>query len=195
MSPATLTAIDPTVSAPDSYAISLQPGVNADAYANTLQNTLGGSYNVNTRGGSGKALLAVVTLVAMLTLLIIAVAALGVLNTVALQIRERAHDIGIFKALGMTPRQTLTMVICSVGITGLVAGIVAVPAGILLHHQVLPAMAHAANSGLPASLISIYSAPEMVILALAGLVIAIAGALVPASWAANSRTATALRTE
>ena len=71
----------------------------------------------------------------------------------------------------------------------------AVPAGILLHHNVLPAMAHAANSGLPASLISVYSAPEMVILALAGLVIAIAGALLPASWAANSRTATALRTE
>lgn len=56
-------------------------------------------------------------------------------------------------------------------------------------------MAHAANSGLPASLISVYPAQEMVILALAGLVIAIAGALVPAGWAANSRTATALRTE
>ena len=169
--------------------------MNADAYASALQTTLGNGYHVNTRGGGGKALLAVVTLVAMLTLLIIAVAGLGVLNTVALQIRERAHDIGIFKALGMTPRQTLTMVICSVGITGLVAGIVAVPAGILLHHRVLPAMAHAANSGFPPSLISVYSAPEMVLLALAGLVIAIAGALVPASWAANSRTATALRTE
>jgi putative ABC transport system permease protein len=195
MSPAMLTAIDPTVTGPGNYDASLKPGVNADAYASTLQNTLGDTYNVNAFGGSDKALLAVVTLVAMLTLLIIAVAGLGVLNTVALQIRERAHDIGIFKALGMTPRQTLTMVICSVGITGLVAGIIAVPAGILLHHQVLPAMAHAANSGLPASLISIYSAPEMVILALAGLVIAIAGALAPASWAANSRTATALRTE
>jgi putative ABC transport system permease protein len=131
----------------------------------------------------------------MLTLLIIAVAGLGVLNTVALQIRERAHDIGVFKALGMTPRQTLTMVICSVGITGLLAGIIAVPAGIVLHHAVLPTMAHAANSDLPASVISVYSVPEMVILALAGLVIAIAGALLPASWAANSRTATALRTE
>ena len=195
MSPATLTAIDPTVTGPGSYAVSLKPGVNADAYASTLQSTLGGSYNVNADSGGGKALLAVVTLIAMLTLLIIAVAGLGVLNTVALQIRERAHDIGIFKALGMTPRQTLTMVICSVGITGLVAGIIAVPAGILLHHNVLPAMAHAANSDLPASLLSVYSAPEMVILALAGLVIAIAGALVPASWAANSRTATALRTE
>jgi len=95
----------------------------------------------------------------------------------------------------MTPRQTLTMVVCSVGITGIVAGIVAVPAGILLHHNVLPAMAHAANSGLPPSVLSVYSAPEMTILALAGLVIAIAGALLPASWAANSRTATALRTE
>ncbi|HCU97228.1 MAG TPA: ABC transporter permease [Actinobacteria bacterium] len=195
MSPATLTAIDPTVTGPGSYAVSLKPGVNADAYASALQSTLGDSYSVNTYGGGDKALLAVVTLVAMLTLLIITVASLGVLNTVALQIRERAHDIGIFKALGMTPRQTLTMVICSVGITGLVAGIIAVPAGILMHHNVLPAMAHAANSGLPASLLSVYSAPEMVILALAGLVIAIAGALAPASWAANSRTATALRTE
>jgi putative ABC transport system permease protein len=195
MSPGTLTAIDPAVTGPGFYAVSLKPGVNADAYASALQGTLGDSYNVNSNGGNGKALLAVVTLITMLTLLIIAVAGLGVLNTVALQIRERAHDIGIFKALGMTPRQTLTMVICSVGITGLVAGVIAVPAGILLHHQVLPAMAHAANSGLPASLISVYSAPEMVVLALAGLVIAIVGALAPAIWAANSRTATALRTE
>jgi putative ABC transport system permease protein len=83
------------------------------------------------------------------------------------------------------------MVICSVGLTGFVA----VPAGVLLHHDVLPTMAHAANSGLPASLLSVYSAPEIVILALAGLVIALAGALAPATWAANSRTATALRTE
>jgi putative ABC transport system permease protein len=157
--------------------------------------TLGNSYSVFADSGGAAQLLSVVTLVAMLTLLIIVVAGLGVLNTVALQIRERAHDIGIFKALGMTPRQTLTMVVCSVGITGLVAGIVAVPLGILLHHKVIPAMAHAANSGLPTSVFTVYSAPEVVILALAGVVIAIAGAMVPASWAANSRTATALRTE
>jgi putative ABC transport system permease protein len=194
MSPATLTAIDPTVTGPGSFGISLRPGVNASDYAVALQNALGTSYFVGT-GGGGQALLAILTLVTMLTLLIIVIAGLGVLNTVALQIREKAHDIGIFKALGMTPRQTLSMVVCSVGITGLVAGIVAVPVGILLHHNVLPAMASAANSGIPASVMSVYSAPEVVLLALAGLVIAIAGALAPASWAAGSRTATALRTE
>jgi putative ABC transport system permease protein len=41
----------------------------------------------------------------------------------------------------------------------------------------------------------VYSAPELVLLALSGLVIAVVGALLPASWAARSRTATALRTE
>lgn len=131
----------------------------------------------------------------MLTLLITVVAGLGVLNTVALQTRERAHDIGIFKALGMTPRQTLTPVVCSAGITGLVAGVIAAPAGVLLHHGVIPAMVHAANSGYPANLMSVYSLPEMVLLALAGLAIAVAGALAPAAWAASSRTVTALRTE
>src|SRR6185437_1940460 len=105
MSPATLTAIDPTVTGPGYYDVSLKPGVTAAAYASALQNTLGDSYLINLHGGSDKALLAIVTLIAMLTLLIIAVAGLGVLNTVALQIRERAHDIGVFKALGMTPRQ------------------------------------------------------------------------------------------
>jgi putative ABC transport system permease protein len=195
MSQATLTALDPTAGGASQYMISLKPGVNADNYASGLQTALGVAYFVNANEGGGKALIAITTLVAMLTLLIIAVAGLGVLNTVALQIREKAHDIGVFKALGMTPRQTLTMVVCSVGITGLVAGIIAVPAGIILHHNVLPAMAHAANSGLPASVISVFSLPEMIGLALAGLVIAVAGALAPATWAARSRTATALRTE
>jgi putative ABC transport system permease protein len=131
----------------------------------------------------------------MLTVLIMIVAGLGVLNTVALQIRERAHDIGVFKALGMTPRQTLAMIVCSVGLVGLVAGIVAVPAGVFLHDQVLPAMAHAANSGIPPSLLSVYAPWAIVLLALAGLAIAVVGALGPAAWAARTRTAFALRAE
>jgi putative ABC transport system permease protein len=118
-----------------------------------------------------------------------------VLNTVALQIRERAHDIGVFKSVGMTPRQTLAMVVCSVAAVGLVAGTIAVPAGVYLHDGVVPTMAHAANSDIPASLLSVFLPWEFVLLALAGLAIAMVGALGPASWAAGSRTAFALRAE
>jgi putative ABC transport system permease protein len=194
--PATLSAVDPSAGSVGRYQIAVRPGVNPQAYANQLQAALGDDYGIPGAGGGGaQELLAITALVTMLTVAIIVVAGLGVLNTVALQIRERAHDIGIFKALGMTPRQTLTLVICSVGITGLVAGVIAVPAGVLLHHSVVPAMTRAANSGYPPNLMSVYSLPEMVLLALAGLAIALAGALAPASWAANSRTATALRSE
>jgi putative ABC transport system permease protein len=101
----------------------------------------------------------------------------------------------VFKSVGMTPRQAIAMVICSVGAVGLIAGIVAVPAGVFVHHGVLPAMGHAANSDLPSSVISVYPLWEIVVLALAGLVIAVAGALGPAGWAARSRTAFALRAE
>ena len=136
-----------------------------------------------------------VTLVAMLTIVIIVVAGLGVLNTVALQVRERAHTIGVFKAVGMIPLQTLVMIVCSVAVAGLLAGIVAVPAGVALHHSVVPVMASGANSGTPPSLLSVYTPWEFILLALAGLVIAVAGALGPASWAARARTAFALRAE
>jgi putative ABC transport system permease protein len=194
MSPATLAAIDPATSGAGQYGVSLKPGVSADSYATSLSAALGSGYLVGTHSAD-KALIAITTLISMLTLLIIAVAGLGVLNTVALQIRERAHDIGVFKAIGMTPRQTLVMVVCSVAATGLAAGIIAVPAGIALHRNVLPVMAHAANSDLPGSVGAVFSPPEMIGLALAGLVIAVAGGLAPAFWAARSRTATALRTE
>ena len=124
-----------------------------------------------------------------------AVAGLGVLNTVVLQIRERVHDIGVFKAVGMAPWQTMVMVVCSVAGIGLVAGLIAIPVGVVLHHYVLPVMGHAAQTDVPPSVLNVYRAWELVLLALAGLVIAVVGALAPAGWAAKTRTAFALRAE
>ncbi len=79
-------------------------------------------------------------LVGTLTLMLVAVAGLGVLNTVVLETRDRVHELGVFKALGMAPRQTVTMVLTSVGGIGLVAGAAGVPAGVALHRFVTPLM-------------------------------------------------------
>jgi putative ABC transport system permease protein len=193
-SPATLAAVDPGVGVQE-FDVSLQPGTNPQAYANAMSAKLGSAYYTDASQGGGGVFAAVETLVTMLTILIMVVAGLGVLNTVALQIRERTHDIGVFKSVGMTPRQTLAMILCSVAAVGLFAGIIAVPAGMYLHDGVVPTMAHAANSGVPASLVTAYLPWEVVVLALAGLAIALAGALGPASWAAGTRTAFALRAE
>jgi putative ABC transport system permease protein len=160
-----------------------------------LSAQLGPVYSVNVMSDNSPVFDAVLALVSLLTILLVAVAGLGVLNTVVLQLRERVHDLGVFKAVGMTPRQAIAMVICSVVAVGLVAGVVAVPLGVLLHHGIVPVMAHAANSGVPSSMVSVFTLPELIVLALAGLIIALAGALGPASWAARSRTASALRAE
>ena len=134
-------------------------------------------------------------LIALLTLALATVAGLGVLNTVLLQTRERVHDLGVFRAVGMTPRQTVSMVLCWVAGIGLLAGVAAVPAGIALHHYLIPGMARAAGTALPGSILDVYGTGLIIALALAGPVIAIAGALAPASWAAAARTDSALRTE
>jgi putative ABC transport system permease protein len=118
-----------------------------------------------------------------------------VLNTVVLQTRERVHDLGVFKAVGMTPRQLTAMVVCSAAGVGLIAGLAAVPAGVALQRYVLPVMAHAAQTGVPASVLNVYAPAGLALLALSGLVIAAAGALAPATWAARARTASALRAE
>jgi len=189
-----LAALDPGL-APGQYDVGLKPGTSAQAYAHTVGAALGQDYDVSVNGSSSIQFYAIIGMVATLTLLLIAVAGLGVLNTVVLQTRERVHDLGVFKAIGMTPRQTIAMVVCSVAGIGLVAGLIAIPVGIAVHQYVLPVMAHAAQTDAPASVLNVYHPAELVLLALSGLVIAVVGALLPAGWAARTRTASALRAE
>ena len=193
----TLTAAEPGLT-PDpmnaQYDVGLRSGTDPNAYVHALGPKLGSNYGVSVNQNGGGATVAI-ALAGTLTLLLSIAAGLGVLNAVVLHTRERVHDLGVFKAVGMTPRQTVAMVLCSVAGTGLLAGVLAVPAGILVHRYVIPAMAGAAGLGVPPSLQNVYGAGELAVLALAGLAIALAGALLPAGWAAQSRTASALRAE
>jgi putative ABC transport system permease protein len=190
----TLASADPALAQPNQYDIGLRPGTSAPSYVQSLGTALGPAYLV-TLNAAGRGLPLILGLIGLLILLLAAVAALGVLNTVVLQAREKVHDLGVFKAVGMTPRQTVAMVVCWVAGVGLLAGLIAVPIGIGLQHLLVPVMASAAGTALPASIVDVYGGWEIAMLALAGMVIAIAGALAPAGWAAGTRTASALRAE
>ena len=56
-------------------------------------------------------------------------------------------------------------------------------------------MSNAIGRHLPPSVTHVYTAGLLIPLLAAGVVIALLGALLPAGWAARTRTATALRTE
>jgi putative ABC transport system permease protein len=122
-------------------------------------------------------------------------AGLGVLNSVLLAARERVHDLGVFQAVGMTPRQTLAMVTCWVVVPAVGAAAIALPGGMLLQDLTVRSLAGDIGLPLPGAFIHVYGAAELLLLALAGLGMAAAGALLPAGWAAATRTATALRAE
>ncbi|MGW2826281.1 ABC transporter permease [Streptomyces sp. NPDC001443] len=181
-----------------SHHIAVTSGTDVAAYVDALNRDLAPLGVTAQIGGPGAGSDMVVTLdalSALLTLMLVAVAALGVLNGVLLDTRERVREIGVHKALGMTPRQTLAMVLTSVVVTGLVAGALGVPLGVSVHGWVMPAMGDGAGLRLPDSVIAVYHGAELLPLALGGLLIAALGALLPAGWAARARTATALRTE
>ncbi|MEU6880988.1 FtsX-like permease family protein [Streptomyces sp. NPDC046712] len=182
---------------PAGFAVELTPGTDPARYVEELNAALTplGAYAAPTEAGRSTVILAMQALIAMLTAMLVAVACLGVLNTVVLDTRERVRDLGVLKALGMSPRQTVVQVLTSVGAIGLVAGVIGVPLGVALHRTVMPAMGRAVGTTIPGAHIDVYGAPLLATLALAGVAIALTGAVVPALWAARTPTARALRTE
>jgi putative ABC transport system permease protein len=183
---------------PQVFHIEVKPGVSPAEYARKLAavvQPLGGDVMANSPSEQENMILILEAMAALLTLMPVSVAGLGVLNSVVLDTRERVHDLGVCKALGMSPRQTVSLVLASVAGIGVLGGLVGVPAGFALHGFVLPVMGHAAGTDLPPSVLEVYEIPQLVLLGLAGIAIALLGALLPAGWAARTRTATALRTE
>ncbi|MEV6542715.1 FtsX-like permease family protein [Streptomyces sp. NPDC051665] len=194
---ATLKPAVPDLNSTTQY-VDLKAGTDTHAYLTSLNaelKPLGVTASTGKSSNGSDTVTVLDSLTALLTLILVCVAGLGVLGGVVLDTHERVHDLGIHKALGMTPRQTVTMVVSSVVLPGLVGGALGVPLGLAVHGVVIPAMGHAAGLRLPRSVIDVYDAQDLVLLGLAGVAVAVLGSLLPAGWAARVRTATALRAE
>ncbi|WP_231155620.1 ABC transporter permease [Streptomyces sp. CNZ748] len=183
---------------PSTFLVKVKSGTSADEYADKLASVvrpLGGDATTIPPAEQKGVILIMQAMAGLLTLMLVAVAGLGVLNSVVLDTRERVHDLGVCKAIGMTPRQTVSLVLSSVAAIGVIGGLLGVPVGYMLHGLVMPVMARAVGTTMPSSVLDVYGPTQLVLLGLGGGVLAVLGALVPAGWAARTRTATALRTE
>jgi putative ABC transport system permease protein len=190
----------------NSLPIALRPGVKPPVYAAALGKTLGHGYDVENivPGQSGSVGLygdIDTSLIRLLTVLVAVLAGLGVLNATLTLTRERVHDLGVYKAVGMTPGQAIAMVTCWAVAPAIAAAVIAPPAGMALQNAVMHAITSdqavlAQTLGAaPGTLVHVYTPAGLALPALAGLAIAVIGALGPATWAASSPTTTALRTE
>ncbi|GAA2151350.1 hypothetical protein GCM10009760_46640 [Kitasatospora kazusensis] len=176
------------------YWVGLAPGADVGAYDNAVKAAEPG-LEPAARGGTNSITVSIVGSTSVLTLLLSTVAALGVFNTVVLNARERRRDLGMLKSIGMTPRQVRVMMVTSMAALGLAGGVLGVPVGIAVHHVIIPAMTDAAGFGLPPGVMAVWHLPLLALLVLAGIAIAVLGALVPAHSAARLTIAEVLRNE
>jgi putative ABC transport system permease protein len=129
---------DPAVTA---IALKLQPGADADAVAQALaarlaETTAGASTLVRPNAALRGEALAVFdrafAITGALQLLAAAVAFIGVLSALLSLQLERARELGVLRAVGLTVRQLRGVVLLETGLMGAVAGLLAMPAGLTL---------------------------------------------------------------
>ncbi len=80
------------------------------------------------------------TLFDVLALIAMIVAALGVVNTMTMNVVERTQEIGMLRALGMTRLQVIKMILAEAGIMGLIGGAFGLVFGLFLSRLFLMAL-------------------------------------------------------
>lgn len=183
---------------PNDYLVQLRPGVDADAYVKRISaaqpDVLFAEVN---RANAGLNIEDILNgMVAALALILGAIAGLGVFSSLLLTTRERARDIAILKAIGMTPHQVEGMVTASAFVLGAVGAVLGVPAGIVLYNYLVQAMAAVANFTLSNQAIIGEANPvRLFAVAVGGILVALAGAALPARWAARAPVVSVLNLE
>ncbi|MBV9281623.1 MAG: ABC transporter permease, partial [Chloroflexi bacterium] len=180
---------------PSDYLVRLRPGADVQSFAIRVNRTAPDLLTVGIHSTTSSVISTINAVVVVLALVLAAIAMAAVFNTVLLNTRERVRDTAILKAVGMAPAQTVAMVATSAGVLGLLGGIVGIPIGVELHGVILQAMAGQIGNDISPIHYQVYGPPILVGLALAGVAVAVVGALLPARWAARTPVAKVLHAE
>ena len=192
----TIQAIEPDA-APDTYLVALRSGSDVDAYVHRVgaaQPDLLDVHKASVDALSVTQTIGYVLLALATVMIVIAVA--GIFNMLLLNSRERIRDTATLKAIGMSPRQVVIMIAASAAPLAIVAGVIAIPAGIGLDRLLLTILGtNAGGNDIPAAVYEVLPAWELLAIPLAAVAIAVAAALIPGRWAARTNVVVALHAE
>ena len=171
---------------PDSYYVHLRAGADPADYVRRIQQAepdFLGATVFSLEGAGPITLTKEVVLALGLILGLVAVA--GVFNTLLLNARERVHDLAVLKALGMSPRQLLTLVGSCALVFGVIGGVLGTPTGVGMHHGVIDLVSLFIGNPFPSAVFDVYQPLLLASLGCIGLGVAAVGGLLPAQWAAR----------
>jgi putative ABC transport system permease protein len=184
------------------FSIDLAPGARSDAAAartiGLLRQALGPGRPLTIRSNRALKRLSLeifdrtFLITGVLRLLAGLVAAIGVLAALTALELERAREIGVLRAAGLTPAQVWQLITTQTGLMGLAAGLLALPVGLVLS----AIMVYVINRRSFGWTIHLEVAPAVLLEALLlALGTALAAGLYPAWRMARTRPALALREE
>ena len=189
----TAQALDPSIQ-PESYLVRLQPGVD----------TIGAMEDVDAAGNGGLDVFPVdleaeddvmrtrAILLGMNTVLIV-IGVVNLLSTAMLTVRERFREVGILKAIGLTPRQVKTGIYVTTGTLAVISALVGIPLGLLVTRRLFDYMG--AELGVGSGIGVMPGALAVAALAPIAVVLGLLGAYLPARRAAGLSVSAALRYE
>lgn len=179
------------------YLVTVRAGADIQMYAHRISASSPDFLSVVPRQASiSPTLSALNAVLAILAIVLALIAVAGVFNTILLSTRERIRDTATLKTLGMTPLQVVTMVVASAVILGVIGGALGLPVGIWLHQQLLTLIGTIVNDQIPPGLSQgVFTAVNLPLLALVGVIAAVIGAAVPACIAAREPIVEVLRAE
>ena len=181
-----------------SLGVFAEAGLPADTLIELLRGRAGADQDVFVRSDRGlrDATLAVFdrtfAITAVLRLLALAVAFVGVLAALmALQL-DRAHELGVLRAIGVTPAGVRGLVMLQTALIGLAAGVIALPLATVLAWLMIDVINRRAFGWTVPFAIDAWLLAQALLLALAAALLA---GVYPAARMARTRTAVALREE
>jgi putative ABC transport system permease protein len=192
---ATMAAITPAVE-PYQYDVTLAPGTDVAAYVRRVAAVEPDLLDVHAADTSIITPVKIIDLVLLILAVVLGLIGIGgVFNMLLLNTRERIQDTATLKALGMSPRQVVAMVAASAGLLAFVGGLIAMPAGLSLHHLLNDVISSSAGNDTPPVAYAVFNPFELVLIPLLGVVVAVAAALIPGRWAARTNVVEALHSE
>jgi putative ABC transport system permease protein len=118
----------------DAFAVRFAPGAAATAAPALVETARTYALESNpierVQGAIADALARVFSLFDALAIVAVIVAALGIVNTLTMGVVERIREIGVLRAIGMSRRQVMRMVVVEAAILGIVGVVVGSLAGI-----------------------------------------------------------------
>jgi putative ABC transport system permease protein len=181
----------------NTFLVKVQPGESTAAVRVRIEEEYGRRHHLTVESNEAiraraLALIARTTsLFDVMSLITMIVAALGVINTLTMNVVERTREIGMLRSLGMTRRQIGRMILAEAGMMGLVGGLFGLLFGILVSRTIMTSMNQMSGFQLP----WVLPAEGIVAALIITFVVSQIAALWPARRAARIRITEAIQYE